>query len=176
MGTATPFIRVQKNGPLTYGSILVGRYQEGYIEVCRQVSELPLSKSSSSKAERLTTRNCSSYLEVGIHPYGCCSGFASDTQKQYYSIWVVVDRLTKSDVIPIKFTSSAEDIDRVFIDDIVCLHGISLSIILDRLHNLHIGFRSHSKMGWYEGKIKYRFSFPSEWSRGSYYSKLSEYS
>ena len=52
------------------------------------------------------------------------------TQKSYDSIWVVVDRLTKSaHFIPIKSSYSAEDYARIFLDEIVFLHGISLSII-----------------------------------------------
>ena len=55
------------------------------------------------------------------------------TQKQYDYIWVVADRLTKSaHFIPVKSTYSGEDYARIFIDEIVCRHGISLSIILDR--------------------------------------------
>ena len=54
------------------------------------------------------------------------------TQRQYYSIWVVVDKLTKSAYfIPIKSIYSAEYYARTFIDDIVCRHGILLSNISD---------------------------------------------
>ena len=55
------------------------------------------------------------------------------TQKQCDSIWVVVDRLTKSaHFIPIKSTYSVEYYTKIFIDAIVCRHGGPLSIILDR--------------------------------------------
>ena len=48
-------------------------------------------------------------------------------QKQHDTIWVVVDRLTKSaHFIPIKSTYSVEDCARIFTDDIVCRHGISV--------------------------------------------------
>ena len=54
------------------------------------------------------------------------------TQEQYDSIWVVVDRLTKSThFIPFKSIYSAEDYARIIIDEIVCRHGIPLSIISD---------------------------------------------
>ena len=47
------------------------------------------------------------------------------TQKQYDSIWVIVDRLTKfANFIPVKSTYSADEYARIFIDEIVCLHGI----------------------------------------------------
>ena len=55
------------------------------------------------------------------------------TQRHYVSIWVIVDRLTKSaHFIPVKSTYSLEDYASIFIDEIVCCHGIPLSIILDR--------------------------------------------
>ena len=55
------------------------------------------------------------------------------TQKQYDYIWVVADRLTKSaHFIHVKSTYSVEDYTRIFIDVILCCHGISLSIISDR--------------------------------------------
>ena len=47
-------------------------------------------------------------------------------------IWVIVDRLTKSaHFIPVKSTYLAEDYSRIYTDEIV-IHGIPLSIILDR--------------------------------------------
>ena len=55
------------------------------------------------------------------------------TQRKYDSIWVVVDRLTKSShFIPVKFTYSKEECARIYINKIVSLHGIPLSIIFDR--------------------------------------------
>ena len=42
------------------------------------------------------------------------------TQRKYDSIWVVVDRLTKSAIfIPVKSTYSAEDYAKIFIVEIV---------------------------------------------------------
>ena len=46
---------------------------------------------------------------------------------------MIVDRLTKSaHFIPVKYTYLAEDYARIFIYEIVCLHGLPLSIISDR--------------------------------------------
>ena len=68
---------------------------------------------------------------MGRHYCGFCSGLTW-TQKQYDSIWVIVDRLTKySDFIPVNSTYSVEDYAWIFTDDIVCFHGILLSIISD---------------------------------------------
>ena len=51
------------------------------------------------------------------------------TQKSYDFIWVVVDRLNKSArFIPIKSSYLAEDYATIFLDEIVCFHGITLFI------------------------------------------------
>ena len=55
------------------------------------------------------------------------------TRKPNYSIWVIVDRFTKSaHLIPVKSTYAAEYYARIYINEIVSLHGIPLSIISDR--------------------------------------------
>ena len=55
------------------------------------------------------------------------------TEKSYDSIWVVVDRFTKSaHFIPVKSTYSTEDYAKIFIDEIVFRHGFALPIISDR--------------------------------------------
>ena len=52
------------------------------------------------------------------------------TQNSYDSVWVVLDRLTKSTrFILVKSTYSAVDYARIFIYEILCRHGILLSII-----------------------------------------------
>ena len=55
------------------------------------------------------------------------------TRRQNVSIWVVMDKMTKSAHFnPTKFTYSAEDHAKIYIDDIVSLHGIPPPIITDR--------------------------------------------
>ena len=51
----------------------------------------------------------------------------------YDSIWVIVDRLTKSaHFIPIKTNYQAEKLAKIRLKEIVKLHGAPSSIILDR--------------------------------------------
>ena len=72
-----------------------------------------------------------SQLEVKKHKYGFRGRFAWDTKETLIHM-CGRDRLTKSThFIPVMFTCSAEDYARIFIDDIVCRHGITLSIISD---------------------------------------------
>ncbi|XP_069147079.1 uncharacterized protein [Solanum lycopersicum] len=57
------------------------------------------------------------------------------TMGKYDSIWVIVDRLTKSaHFIPVKVTYNAEKLAKLYISEVVRLHGVPLSIISDRAH------------------------------------------
>ena len=106
----------------------MGKLEEGHSGICCDVSKFPTSVSRTPKARWFTSRNPSSYLKWEDINMDFVVGFHR-TQKQYDSIWVVVDRLTKSVYfILVKSTYSAEDYARIFIDEIVCCHGIPLSI------------------------------------------------
>ena len=68
----------------------------------------------------------------------------SKTMGKYDSIWVIVDRLTKSaHFIPVKVTYNAEKLAKLYISEIVRLHGVPLSIISEEVHNLLLSFGEH---------------------------------
>ena len=55
------------------------------------------------------------------------------TTKQHDSVWVIVNRLTKSaHFLPVKTTYSADQYDDLYVSEIVRLHGVPKSIISDR--------------------------------------------
>ncbi|GJT16971.1 reverse transcriptase domain-containing protein [Tanacetum coccineum] len=55
------------------------------------------------------------------------------TPNGYDSIWVIVDRLTKSaHFLPIKKTDSIEKLTQLYLKEIVCKHGVPTLIISDR--------------------------------------------
>jgi transposase InsO family protein len=55
------------------------------------------------------------------------------TQKGHDSIWVIVDRLTKSvHFLPVKSTYKTSQYAELFISEIVKLHGVPVSIVSDR--------------------------------------------
>ena len=55
------------------------------------------------------------------------------TLGKFDSIWVIVDRLTKSShSIPVKVTYNAEKLAILYISEIVLLHDVPLFIISDR--------------------------------------------
>ena len=55
------------------------------------------------------------------------------TRRQHDSIWVIVDRMAKSSrFFTVKTTYSAEDYAKLYLTEIVKLHGVPLSIISNR--------------------------------------------
>ena len=55
------------------------------------------------------------------------------TQRQHDAIWVIVDRLTKSShFLPINVEDSLEKLAQLYVDEIVRLHGVPVSIVSDR--------------------------------------------
>jgi hypothetical protein len=55
------------------------------------------------------------------------------TSSGYDSIWVIVDRLTKSThFLPVKITYLVSKHAEIYLADIVYLHGVPKTIVLDR--------------------------------------------
>ncbi|GKA99196.1 reverse transcriptase domain-containing protein [Tanacetum coccineum] len=55
------------------------------------------------------------------------------TSNGYDTIWVIVDRLTKSaHFLPMKKTDQMEKLTRLYLKEVVSRHGVSISIISDR--------------------------------------------
>ncbi|KAH0781055.1 hypothetical protein KY290_000653 [Solanum tuberosum] len=55
------------------------------------------------------------------------------SRRQHDSIWVIVDRMTKSaHFLSVKTTHSAEDYAKLYLQEVVRLHGVPVSIIYDR--------------------------------------------
>jgi hypothetical protein len=55
------------------------------------------------------------------------------TRRKHDSIWVIVDRLTKSaHFLPVRITDTAEKLTDIYVAEIVRLHGIPSSIVSDR--------------------------------------------
>ena len=62
--------------------------------------------------------------------------FVSDfplTQRKHDSVWVIVDRLTKSaHFLSVRLDYSMDRLAKLYVNEIVWLHGIPLSIVSDR--------------------------------------------
>ena len=60
------------------------------------------------------------------------SGFAL-TQQKHDFVWVIVDRITKSaHFILVRIDYSMDRLAELYVDEIVRLHGVLLSIVSDR--------------------------------------------
>ena len=55
------------------------------------------------------------------------------TPRGHDAVWVIVDRLTKSEhFLAVQMTFTLEEFDRLYIREIVRLHGVLVSIVSDR--------------------------------------------
>ena len=55
------------------------------------------------------------------------------TQRGHHAIWVIVDRLIKSArFLSISMKYSLEKLAKLYLDEIIRLHGIPISIVSDR--------------------------------------------
>ena len=71
-------------------------------------------------------------MEMGTHFYGFC-GSLLRSQQNYDAIWVVVDQLTKSaHFIAYNMTYPMEKMSRLYLQYIVRLYGVPVSIVSDR--------------------------------------------
>ena len=75
------------------------------------------------------------------------SGFPL-TQQKHDSVWVIVDRLTKSaHFIPVRIDYSMDLLAELYVDEIVRLHGVPLSIVSIEIRDLHQGSgRNYSQL------------------------------
>ena len=71
------------------------------------------------------------------------------TQWRHDVIWVIVDRLTKSaHFLAVRMTFTLEECYRLYICEIVQLHGVLVSIVPDRDPRLRHTFGRVSKRPW----------------------------
>jgi len=76
-------------------------------------------------------------------------GALSKFVKGFDSIWVIVDRLTKSaHFVPIKTGMSVAKLAEIYIEQIVKLHVIPSSIVSDRDPSLLLCFGKVYKLFW----------------------------
>ena len=71
-------------------------------------------------------------MEVGARHDGLCDHMPR-TPQRHDAVWVIVDRLTKSaHFVAVRMTFSLERFCRLYIREIVRLHGVPVSIVSDR--------------------------------------------
>ncbi|GKA85842.1 putative reverse transcriptase domain-containing protein [Tanacetum coccineum] len=93
-----------------------------------------------SKAIKIVGTTLYTSMEVGQHHYGFFTKLPKLSQG-YDTIWVIVDRLTKSAIfVPMRETDPMDKLARMYLKEVVIMHGIPLSIICDRDHRFTSNF------------------------------------
>ena len=73
-------------------------------------------------------------MEVGTYHDGFCDSLTHlpQTSQGHNAVWVIVDRLTKlAHFLALQMTFTLEEFYRLYIWEIVRLHGVPVSIVLD---------------------------------------------
>ena len=97
-----------------------------------QMSNLSAGEGRASEARGEDTVTPYSSMEMGKITMDFMIGLPR-TQRQYDAIWVIVDRLTKSaHFLPTNVEDSLEKLAKLYVDEIVRLHGVPVSIVSDR--------------------------------------------
>ena len=90
------------------------------------------SEGRTSEASRITAAYADTRMEVGQAWHGFHHRITQDPIG-YDSIWVVVDHLNKvAHFIPVKTTYTSAKLAKIYMTRIVCLHGVSRTIVSDR--------------------------------------------
>ncbi|GJR14519.1 putative reverse transcriptase domain-containing protein [Tanacetum coccineum] len=76
----------------------------------------------------------------------------------YDTIWVIVDRLTKSAIfIPMRETDPLEKLARMYLKEVVTRHGIPVSIICDRDPRFASNFWRSLQKAWVQFRYEYAY-------------------
>ncbi|XP_015960343.1 uncharacterized protein LOC107484243 [Arachis duranensis] len=99
------------------------------------------------------------------------------TRSGFDAVWVIVDRLTKSaHFLPIRVNYSLEESTRLYIKEIVRLHGVPKTIVSDRDSLFTSRFwGAFQKCFWYETMSHHNISCANGWTVGTNYSDVGGY-
>ncbi|WVZ52206.1 hypothetical protein U9M48_003289 [Paspalum notatum var. saurae] len=127
-----PCIQQQQNVPGLETKVLVDPHEAGNRQICIECHVCKRVKADHLKPARYASPLKHPGLEVGRHTHGFCGRVATHS-KGYDSIWVIIDRFTKSaHFIPVKTSYTAATYAELYIARIVSLHGVPVTITSDR--------------------------------------------
>ena len=85
------------------------------------------------------------------------------TFRKHDAVWVIVDRLTKSaHFLPIQQSDSLDKLAKLYVAEIVRLHGVPISIVLDRDPRFTSLFGKVCKKLWAQSYILVLLSIPKQ--------------
>ena len=101
------------------------------VRICNQVFGVAKSKGRTSSSFGIIVAYQNTGVEMGPNHHEFVVGLPLTGRRQD-SVWVVVDRLTKSaHFLPVRTDYSLDKLAELYIKEIVRLHGILVSIISD---------------------------------------------
>ena len=72
-------------------------------------------------------------MEVGTQHNGLCDSLSMGIVRKHDAVWVIVDQLTKSaHFLAVRMTFTLEELCKLYILEIVRLHGVPVSILSNR--------------------------------------------
>ena len=128
--------------------ILVGWHEKGHSGVCCSVPELSTSQDRTSKAWWIITGDRDPTWKWEMINMDFISGLPR-TQQKYDSIWVIVDRLTKSaHFLHVRTTYLAEDYARLYVREKWDFMGFPCPLYQIEELNLQPTFGDHFRRDW----------------------------
>jgi hypothetical protein len=113
------------------GILLVAKYKEGNSRICVELWDLSTSKDRTPE----TCRGITVIINSGVEMGGYFMDFVTRLprgKKGNDAIWVVVDRLTKFALfLPMKMTNSVDKLAKLYVNEVIRLLGVLISIISD---------------------------------------------
>ena len=110
----------------------MAKYEEGNSRICVELWDLSISKDRTPETSRGITVIVDSRMEMGGYFMDFVTGLHRG-KKGNDAIWVVVDRLKKSALFfPMKMTDSVDKLAKLYVNEVIRLHGVPMSIISDR--------------------------------------------
>ena len=74
------------------------------------------------------------------------------TKKKHDSVWVIIDRLTKSAYfIPVRIDYSMDRLAELYVDEIVRMHGVHCLLCQTETQDLHPDFGRNYSQPWVLG-------------------------
>ena len=108
------------------------QHEEGDCSICCSMPSVSTSQDGASKTSWIFATFSHSRTEVGGHYYGLVMGLPR-TLTGKDAIWVIMDRLTRSaHFLAIRVDFSLERLARLYINEIVRLHGAPTSVVSNR--------------------------------------------
>jgi hypothetical protein len=128
----SPCIGEQQDVPRSKTLVLVDKDVEGNSQVCIRVLYMSKDKGKSPKVGWCLATPLNTFVEMGLHQHGLHCGFTQYLSTPRFNLGYCGPIAKSGSFLPMHTTDKARKCVELYIDQIVCLHGIPRTIISDR--------------------------------------------